>query len=133
MGRHTLEKDRPRLDNRLWPLSPFSPKRILLTHGDVPEGWLGLGEVSTDALRRLYEDEGITSLLVEGGRETLRSFIDRDIWDEIRVETAPFLLHYGLHAPCLPTDARLLSRTTIDSRIITRFVRVREGADASLL
>lgn len=133
VGRHTLEKDRPRLDNRLWRPSSFSPKRILLTHGDVPGGWFGLGAVSMDALRRLYEDEGITSLLVEGGRETLQSFIDRDLWDEIRVETAPFLLHYGLHAPCLPTAARLLSRTTIDSRTITRFVRVREDADASLL
>ena len=121
VGRNTYEFDRPRLNNRLWPLSPFSPKRILLTHGPVPEGWIGLREVSPEALRRLRDDEGITSLIVEGGRDTLRSFMSFGLWDEIRVETAPFLLGKGLPAPGLTASSELFSRETVDGNTITRF------------
>ena len=121
VGRHTFELDRPRLDNRLWPLSPYSPKRILLTHGEVPEGWISLREVSAEALRQLRDEEGIDSLIVEGGRETLRSFIDRGLWDEIRVETAPFTLCKGIPAPDLPEDAFLTERETIDGNTLARY------------
>ena len=34
-------------------------------------------------------DEGIQTLLVEGGSTTLQSFIDLGLWDEAHVETSP--------------------------------------------
>ncbi len=44
----------------------------------------------------------IQSILVEGGAKTLQSFIDGDIWDEVRVITNEFLLvGDGLSAPQL--------------------------------
>ncbi len=42
---------------------------------------------------------GLQSLLVEGGSQTLQSFIDAGLWDEIFVEEAPHLLHSGVKAP----------------------------------
>ncbi len=41
----------------------------------------------------------ISSILVEGGRELLESFIDLDLWDECRVITSPVDLHDGIRAP----------------------------------
>ena len=48
----------------------------------------------------LYERK-IQSLLVEGGRVLLDSFIQSDLWDEVNVETASVLLGSGVQAPCL--------------------------------
>lgn len=44
----------------------------------------------------------IQSLIVEGGTNTLNLFLDAGLWDEIRVETAPFDLSEGVKAPVLP-------------------------------
>lgn len=48
----------------------------------------------------------ILSLLVEGGAETLRQFIRRDIWDEIYIEQAPVSLKKGIQAPDYPKDKK---------------------------
>ena len=42
---------------------------------------------------------GLQSLLVEGGSQTLQSFIAAGLWDEIFVEETPYLLHSGVKAP----------------------------------
>lgn len=41
---------------------------------------------SFEELFRECREQQLQSLIVEGGRETLQSFIDQDLWDEIRVE-----------------------------------------------
>lgn len=53
-------------------------------------------------LKTLYE-HGICSLLVEGGTQTLQSFIDSGIYDEVQQEIAPICLadEGGTHAPTL--------------------------------
>lgn len=68
VGRKTWEQDRPRLDIRSW--EGKKTKIIVLSH-------------SMDLNAEL---EGIQSLLVEGGRETLQYFIDNGLWDEAQVE-----------------------------------------------
>ena len=45
-----------------------------------------------DIMHELYAEYGLTSLLVEAGPQLLRSFINENLWDEIRVEIAPFSL-----------------------------------------
>jgi riboflavin biosynthesis pyrimidine reductase len=52
-----------------------------------------------DAVLRWSHESGIRSILVEGGRETLASLIDRNLWDEARILTAPLWLGSGLRAP----------------------------------
>lgn len=68
VGRKTWEQDHPRLDVRSW--AGNNPRIIVLSHG-----------MNLDA-----ELEGIQSLLVEGGRETLQYFIDNGLWDEVQIE-----------------------------------------------
>ena len=49
----------------------------------------------------LYVRKGVTSLMVEGGANLLGRFVETGLWDEARVETAPFDLKCGLAAPKL--------------------------------
>ena len=47
----------------------------------------------------------LDSLLVEGGAQLINSFVEADVWDEARVETAPVRLYQGVHAPMLGKEA----------------------------
>lgn len=51
----------------------------------------------------LYE-ENIQSLIVEGGSQTLQSFIDADLWDEARVFVSENTFNQGVAAPKLPKN-----------------------------
>ena len=61
--------------------------------------------------------------MVEGGPTLLRSFIQEGLYDEIRVETAPFSLGHGLRAPELPEDLHLISAERCRGNEITLFRR----------
>lgn len=86
VGRRTWELDRPSLTVRHW--SGRNPMRVVLGSG------MSIGAL----MGELYE-RGVQSLLVEGGAQTLQSFIDASLWDEARVETAPMWLENGVRAP----------------------------------
>ena len=43
-------------------------------------------------------------LIVEGGAKTLQSFLDAGLWDEIRIESAPFTVNEGVEAPKTPRE-----------------------------
>ena len=45
--------------------------------------------------------QNIQSIIIEGGRITLQSFIDANMWDEARIFTANKLLSQGLKAPII--------------------------------
>lgn len=49
----------------------------------------------------LYQNQ-CQSLLVEGGKQLLESFIADNLWDEIYIEQAPICLHEGTPAPHIP-------------------------------
>ena len=53
-------------------------------------------------LEILYQKEKL-SLIVEGGRELLQSFIDSDLWDEAHVYTGAKNFYHGVEAPKLKT------------------------------
>lgn len=86
VGRITEEREHPQLNVREW--TGKSPRKIVLSH-DNPLN-----------LARLY-DEGIQTLLVEGGRETLQWFIDNGLYDDVRIETSPIEIEKGTPAPTL--------------------------------
>ncbi|WP_306353841.1 bifunctional diaminohydroxyphosphoribosylaminopyrimidine deaminase/5-amino-6-(5-phosphoribosylamino)uracil reductase RibD [Flavobacterium sp. '19STA2R22 D10 B1'] len=48
----------------------------------------------------LYENE-IQSVIIEGGKQTLQTFIDQNLWDEARIFKGTNLLHNGTLAPIL--------------------------------
>lgn len=59
-----------------------------------------------EILQACYELK-IQSILVEGGRKTLQSFIDKNLWDEARIITnRKMFVGEGISAPAL-TDAQL--------------------------
>lgn len=93
VGSRTERLDHPRLDCRFWP-DGRAPRRVKFNRRE------NLG----DQLQRLY-DEGITSLLIEGGTTLINSFIFDKLWDLIRVETAPVEFVEGIEAPAVPPYA----------------------------
>jgi diaminohydroxyphosphoribosylaminopyrimidine deaminase/5-amino-6-(5-phosphoribosylamino)uracil reductase len=49
----------------------------------------------------LYKNS-IQSVIIEGGLQTLQTFIDADLWDEARIFTGEITLGKGIKAPLLP-------------------------------
>ena len=97
VGHTTDVREHPQLTVRYW--HGPNPKRVVLTHQRP------LYQLIDD----LYQ-QGIQSLIVEGGRQTHESFIEAGLWDEIRVETGPMTVTDGTRAPQLPANVSLLSR-----------------------
>ena len=130
VGRHTAQLDNPSLTLRHW--AGRTPLRLVVDRKGILSSHLRLFSVDTPTvvytenicqgkypenvsqvqldfskdiipqiLSHLHERK-IGSLLVEGGSKMLQSFIDSDLWDEIRIETNTALnLYQGVLAPQL--------------------------------
>ena len=119
VGTRTALIDNPSLTTRYWP-GP-NPLRLTIDRHSILPSSLRLKDGSTPTLIYTHEsireiladlyDRGIQSLLVEGGRELLQSFIDAGLWDEARIETAPIRLAEGVKAPVLPECSPANSHT----------------------
>lgn len=108
VGHTTDKRDHPQLNIRHW--SGKNPKRLVLSH-----------ETSIDEiLSKLYEAHCL-SLIVEGGAKTHQSFLERGLWDDLRVETAPLVFADGTRAPHLPGNIDLVSQEIYDHNIITTY------------
>lgn len=92
VGNVTEQREHPQLNVRYW--SGKSPRKIVLSHSNPLD------------LHKLYE-EGVQSLLVEGGQQTLQWFIDNRLYDEVRVETSTKVVECGTPAPVLPEGAKV--------------------------
>ncbi len=126
VGTRTALTDNPQLNNRLWPGK--SPLRIafdrrlqipkhhflldrtertwIVTEEEEERGEPNLTYVKLDfdemllpnLLARLFENK-ISSLMVEGGAETLAHFLEGGYWDEARIFTGSQALGGGIAAP----------------------------------
>lgn len=95
VGTNTLLIDNPRLDCRLWPGN--SPRPVIFNSDKIDINTLKLHDrnpiildPATDLeenMQILFRDYGITSLMVEGGKTLLDSFLERKLYDRIRKET----------------------------------------------
>ena len=108
VGRTTYLRDHPKLDVRHW--TGESPYSYILSHCNT------IDNIINDCCENNRQ-----SLLVEGGLATLNSFIDADLWDEIRVETAPFTVANGTEAPRIPSSASLNDKVEFDNNIIALY------------
>lgn len=110
VGSNTLRRDHPSLTVRLW--DGRNPQRIEATH-NLPQ-----------LLNNLFI-QGITSLMVEGGATLLQSFIDADLYDEVRIETSPAILSRGVKAPRFNPSDRLYNCRDlhISNNIIVHYFR----------
>ena len=92
VGRVTDEREHPQLTVRHW-VGP-NPKRLVVDRRHP---------LNLESLHA----QGVQSLIVEGGRKTLESFLMQNLWDEIRVETNLSLtVSGGTRAPQLPANAQ---------------------------
>lgn len=131
VGTHTAQKDNPSLSVRH--VEGKNPLRIVLDRNLTLSSHLHLLDNSTETLiinsktnktagktewiqvdysqdvlpqlfEILYKKEKL-SLIVEGGRQLLQSFIDAGFWDEAQVYTGKKVFHRGVKAPqmqCTP-------------------------------
>ena len=108
IGRVTDERDQPQLNVREW-YGP-DPKRLVIDHTHPLN------------LQSLHA-HNIQSLIVEGGAITLKSFLEQDLWDEIRVETSEQTISDGTRAPQIPPHAVIWKSETYDRNRIIIFRR----------
>lgn len=87
-----------------------SPEKPTLRHVSVCD-YDAARPLLPQLCRTLYERQ-ILSVLVEGGAATLQSFIEADLWDEIRVFSSPTSWPSGQRAPTLPHAACVVTTTS---------------------
>ncbi|MBR2776602.1 MAG: bifunctional diaminohydroxyphosphoribosylaminopyrimidine deaminase/5-amino-6-(5-phosphoribosylamino)uracil reductase RibD [Prevotella sp.] len=110
VGRVTEERDHPQLTVREW--QGPDPKRLVVDHAHP---------LNLESLHAHH----IQSLIVEGGKKTLESFLEQDLWDEIRVETNTMLtVSDGTRAPQIPKNTVVSSRTEYDGNTILIYNKV---------
>jgi len=69
--------------------------------------------LNQDILNQLYNRD-ILSLIIEGGAITINSFIEKNLYDEIRVFTTDKILKKGVNSPELP-DINLIETSIINN------------------
>ena len=114
IGTQTAIDDNPRLDVRDW--SGKSPVKIVLDQNNrIPKenyifdnrsNTIVLSAVDLDfknniaaQIAHIIYERNIASVIIEGGRQTLQTFIDENLWDEARVFRGAIILNEGIKAP----------------------------------
>ena len=114
VGNITEQREHPQLNVRHW--AGPAPQKFVLSHQHpIPE-----------ILQTCYQQQ-LQSLIVEGGLQTLQSFIKLNLWDEIRVETAPLKVGQGTQTPQLPDNRQIISTQTYGQNTITRYRKTEEN------
>lgn len=109
VGRVTDEREHPQLNVREW-YGP-DPKRMVIDRAHP---------LNLESLHA----QNIQSIIVEGGTETLQSFIVQGLWDELRVETNISLtVSDGTRAPQPPASAQVVSSHIYGKNVIVVYQR----------
>ena len=142
IGKNTLIHDNPRLDARLWNgrrpvpvilgysdsiftsnLYKIHEKIFIVDHAkkvsDKKLHFIRVRELE-EMLQALYEND-ITIVFVEGGSNVLNQFLNKGLWDELRVFTANKRLIKGLKAPALPARIRQIGCEKIAGDILNYY------------
>jgi len=144
IGTETAIKDNPSLTNRYWlGKSPLRlvvdrqlrlPENLVMFRDGNPviifneqkndqQGELRFVKINTDQsfIDKLFVycyQNGVQSILVEGGAKLLQSFIDADQWDEARIITNTTLqVGSGLPAPMIKSTPMVHSFTSMTDQI----------------
>lgn len=90
VGRGTWRADQPALDVRLPGLEDRSPRRVMLGHGDAPDGWGIIGDPA-----EISGLEDVATLMVEGGAQAAAAFLRADLVDRLLLYRAPAIVGAG--------------------------------------
>ncbi|MCH5228858.1 MAG: bifunctional diaminohydroxyphosphoribosylaminopyrimidine deaminase/5-amino-6-(5-phosphoribosylamino)uracil reductase RibD [Muribaculaceae bacterium] len=110
VGANTQRIDTPALNVRFW-------------GGNSPEKFVASGNFNCVNFAKDLRKRGFISLMVEGGQKLLNSFLQAGLYDEIRIETAPFDIEKGLAAPSLPSGLRLINTRHSGNNLILTYRR----------
>lgn len=115
VGTNTALYDNPQLNVRNW--TGQNPVRIVIDKNNrLPKNlYLFDDSVKTIVLKNPLQldelqKEKIQSLIVEGGTKLLQSFIDVQLFDEIRVFRSKKQLYKGILAPFLPKNITIIKK-----------------------
>lgn len=114
VGTTTVRKDNPTLTVRHW--SGQNPLRIVIDKNNslnkdfnvfnseaptlvISEADCNFSQPLARQITDLLYEKKINSLLVEGGSQTLQTFIDEGLWDEARIFKGPASFEKGVKAP----------------------------------
>ncbi|MFM9987684.1 bifunctional diaminohydroxyphosphoribosylaminopyrimidine deaminase/5-amino-6-(5-phosphoribosylamino)uracil reductase RibD [Flavobacterium sp.] len=128
VGTQTVIDDNPRLDVRDW--AGKNPTRIVLDKNnripkeshifDIRQKTLVISDkticysdnIALQIARFLF-DNNLQSLIVEGGRQTLQTFINANLWDEARVFKGKEMFSSGTKAPNI--TGKIVAKSKIGS------------------
>ncbi len=124
VGTNTALYDNPRLNVREW--IGRNPIRIVVDRNERLPKDLHLFDGSQETIilsnpTQLDElrNNKIQSLIVEGGTKLLQSFIDIQLFDEIRVFKSQNQLKKGISAPILPKNIDLIQKQNLQGDELT--------------
>lgn len=122
VGTNTVLQDNPSLTVRDW--TGQNPTRIVLDpkqilsedlniFNDDAETILINKKLTAEQICKILYQNNINSVIIEGGSQTLQTFIDTNIWDEARVFTGKMKFKDGVKAPKF--YGRIVSQQSIDN------------------
>lgn len=134
VGTQTVLDDNPQLNLRDWPGT--NPVRIVLDPKNripntsavfnaeaetilISQNEIDFSQNVAAQIAEFLFHQNIQSVIIEGGRQTMQTFIDADCWDEARVFTGNGNLTSGIAAPIL--EAEPASQTTVDRDTLTYY------------
>lgn len=133
VGTNTALYDNPQLNVREW--TGRNPVRIVVGSRKAPEASVtpapdggafnqsivltsqNVSEIISDLLLITppsgARGAGLQSIIIEGGTQLLQSFIDAELFDEIRVFRSQKQLKKGILSPVLPKNSTIISRQNL--------------------
>jgi len=122
IGTKTVMEDNPSLTTRHW--KGINPIRIVIDRNKrlsntltvfddttetiiISEESINFNKAISEQICAILHSNNINSVIIEGGRQTLQTFIDEDLWDEARVFSGNKAFNKGIEAPKL--NGRLIS------------------------
>jgi diaminohydroxyphosphoribosylaminopyrimidine deaminase/5-amino-6-(5-phosphoribosylamino)uracil reductase len=144
VGTNTAAEDNPMLTTRYWSgrnplrividrklrlpssLNIFNPDAVTiifngsknLIASNIEFVQINFKETLNEILRILYARE-IQSIIIEGGAKLLQSFLEKNLWDEVRVFTADKYFINGIQAPQIPGGQ--ISEENIEGNMLSVF------------
>ncbi|WP_340154786.1 RibD family protein, partial [uncultured Winogradskyella sp.] len=136
VGTNTVIEDNPRLTVRDW--SGENPIRVVLDRTSKLNSDYSIFNDEAKTLRVTNKDidfekpiaiqiadvlfkQNINSIIIEGGSQTLQTFIDENLWDEARVFTGSTSFKTGIKAPEL--IGNLISESQIKNDLLKIYAK----------